>query len=99
MTNKWAAAFGLLAVLLVFGAAGSLALDSSYDQTTETRNASAEFDDQSPPVVETGRDVSGTLATLLPLFGYVAVPLGILGVLSLGGIAYINRQSSGGIGR
>jgi uncharacterized membrane protein YphA (DoxX/SURF4 family) len=99
MTNKWAAAVVLLAVCIVFAAAGVQALSASYDATTETRNASSAYADQSPPVLETGRDVGGTVASLLVPLGFVAVPLGILGLITLGGVAYTVNQSSGGLSR
>ncbi|WP_435067702.1 hypothetical protein [Haloplanus sp. C73] len=89
----------LLAVCLVFAAAGAQALSASYSETTETRNASAEYADQSPPVLDTGRQVGGTISTLLPALAYVGVPMGILGILSLGGIAYLKNQSPGGMSR
>jgi TRAP-type C4-dicarboxylate transport system permease small subunit len=99
MSNKWAAAIVLLAVCIVFAAAGVQALSASYQQTTETRNASSAYADQSPPVLETGRDAGATITTLLPTLAFVAVPLGILGVLTLGGVIYTTNQSSGGVHR
>lgn len=99
MTNKWAAAVVLLGVCLVFSAAGIQALSASYSETTSTRNASADYADRSPPVLDTGRQMGGTLATLLPPLAYVGVPMGILGIVSLGGIAYLTNQSSGGLNR
>jgi uncharacterized membrane protein YphA (DoxX/SURF4 family) len=100
MTNKWAAAVVLLAVCIVFAAAGVQALSASYDQTTETRNASAEIADQSPPVLETGREAGGTVASLLVPLGFIAVPLGILGIITLGGVIYVANQSpAGGLSR
>ncbi|WP_251342426.1 hypothetical protein [Haloplanus halophilus] len=96
--SKWTAAFALLGVLVVFGAAGTLAMDAAYQQTRETRNASASIADPTPPALETGREVGGGLSSMLPLLAFVAVPMGILGILSLGGIAYV-RRSSGGLSR
>jgi hypothetical protein len=96
MTSKWTAAMALLGVLVVFGAAGTLALDAAQTDTTQTRNESAAYADPSPPVVETGTQVSSTLASGIPLFAYVAVPMGILGILTLGGAALTrNIRSSG----
>jgi len=99
MSNKWAAAIVLLAVCIVFAAAGVQALSASYDATTETRNASTAYADQSPPVLDTGREVGGTITTLLPTLAFVGVPLGILGIITLGGVAYTANQSSGGLSR
>jgi hypothetical protein len=99
MSNKWAAAVVLLAVCIVFAAAGVQALDASYSSTTETRNASSAHADQSPPVLETGRQAGGTITTLLPTLAFIAVPLGILGVLTLGGILYTANQAPGGLSR
>jgi hypothetical protein len=99
MTNKWAAAVVLLAICLVFAAAGAQALSASYSETTETRNASTQYADQSPPVLDTGRQVGGTISTLLPTLAYVGVPLGVIGIISLGGIAYLRDQSPGGMSR
>jgi len=99
MSNKWVAAIVLLAVCIVFAAAGVQALSASYDATTETRNASTTHTDQSPPVLDTGRDLSGTVATLLPTLAFIGVPLGILGVITLGGVLYTANQSAGGLSR
>jgi|GEM_PF-5377790 len=99
MTNKWAAAVVLLAVCIVFAAAGIQALSASYTQTTETRNASSTIDDTSPPVLETGRQTGRTVGRLLPTLAYVGVPLGILGLISLGGVVYLVNQSPGGMSR
>jgi hypothetical protein len=99
MSNKWAAAVVLLAVCIVFAAAGVQALSASYDATTETRNASSTYTDQSPAVLETGRQAGGTITTLLPTLAFVAVPLGILGLLTLGGMLYTVNQASKGLSR
>lgn len=97
MGSKWTAAFALLGVLVVFGAAGSAALSASYDQTTTIRNDSAAYSDPSPPAVDAGKTVTNSLASLLPLLAWVAVPLGILGILTIGGT--VLRGGGRGTGR
>lgn len=96
MGSKWTAAFALLGVLVVFSAAGVSPLSAAHTDTTETRNESAAFNDPSPPVVETGETVSGTLASTLPFLAWAAVPLGILGILTLGGVAFSRSMTSSG---
>jgi hypothetical protein len=100
MASKWTAAMALLGVLVVFGAAGTLALDAAQTDATETRTESAAIADSSPPVLETGEQVSGFFAGSLPLFAYAAVPMGILGILTLGGAALTRSiRSTGRMGR
>jgi len=72
-------AFVLLAGALIIAGAGTLALNEAYYDTQDRYNASSS--DSTTDELETGRDMSSTLATLLPLFGYAAVPLGIIGLL------------------
>jgi len=94
--SKWTAAFALLGVLIVFGAAGTLALDASYTQTTETRNDSATYSDESPPAVDTGYEASSGLATIIPYLAWIGVPMGILGIITLGGVALTRSIDTGG---
>lgn len=97
MATKWLSAFALIAALVVFAAAGLLAADAAHKSTTDTRNASSTFSETSPPVVETGHRVTGTLAQAIPYLAWVAVPLGVLGILTAVGLG--RRGRSGGFHR
>lgn len=87
MASKWTAAFALLGVLVVFGAAGTLAIDASLTKTTTERTDSNEYSDPSPPALDTGRLVSVSLTQTVVYLAWAAVPLGILGILTIGGYA------------
>lgn len=92
MPSKWSTAFVLLALAVVGGAAGTAAMSASYQDSRETLNASDPSSD-GLRILDMGRDVQSSTAYLLPLFGFVAVPLGIVGLIGLG---LTRRQSRGG---
>jgi len=96
MTSKWITAFAVLGILVVFASGGILALDAASTSTTETR--SGNFSDTSPPVVETGEQLTGSIAGTVPYLAFVAVPAGILGILTIGGLA-MRQSRSGGYNR
>lgn len=84
----------LLATSLIFSAAGAAAIDASLENSrdTYTNSTSDPANATAPGVVDLGEDAGSTLATLLPLAGFVAVPLGIVGLLGLG----LTRRSRSG---
>lgn len=85
-------AFILLAGALIVASAGTLALDAAYSDTQERYDASSST--STTDSLETGKDLSSTVATLIPLFGYMAVPLGIIGLLLAVGWKSVNRGLS-----
>jgi hypothetical protein len=95
MASKWTTAFLLLALTVVVGAAGAAAMSASYEDSRQTLNASDPSSD-GLRILDMGRDVQASTASLLPLFGFVAVPLGIVGLLGLG---LVRRGSAGSRGR
>jgi hypothetical protein len=95
MASKWATAMLLLALTVVVSAAGAAAMSASYEESRATLNASAPSSD-GLRILDMGRDVQASTAYLLPLFGFVAVPLGIVGLLGLG---LLRRGSNGSRGR
>ena len=90
-------AFALLACAVIVAGAGTLALEAAY-QDTQTRYDESTSGDSTTDELETGRDLSSTLATLIPLFGYAAVPIGIIGLLLAVGWKQVT-SATGGIAR
>jgi hypothetical protein len=86
-------AFILLAGALIVASAGTLALDAAYNDTQERYNASS-GSSSTTDSLETGKGLSSTVATLIPLFGYMAVPLGIIGLLLAVGWKSVNSGLS-----
>jgi hypothetical protein len=85
-------AFVLLAFAVVGSAAGTAAMSASYEESRQTLNAS-DPSSEGLRILDMGRDVQSSMAYLLPLFGFVAVPLGIVGLIGLG------KLRSGSAGR
>lgn len=92
-------AFALLAGALIVASAGTLALEAAYSDTQQRYDQSA--GDSTTDELETGKNLSSTLAELLPLFGFMAVPLGLVGLLLAVGWNQIQSSglATGGIGR
>lgn len=74
-----AMAFILLGGLLVVGTAGIAAVDASHESTNATLNDAGE---SRPSVLDMGQDVQSAVLTALPWVALVAVPIGIVGLLS-----------------
>lgn len=92
MASKFRAAMLLLACAIIIGAAGAAALDASYTASKQTYNETHE-NQTTTDELELGRDVSASTARLVPLFAFIAVPLGIIGILA--GNAFRNRGNGG----
>jgi len=87
--SNWAAAFLLLAGLVVFGIAGIAAVSASHEDVDSTLNGSGVSE---PGVVGMGEDVQSALLTALPWLALAAVPMGIVGILAA--VAFIYPSTS-----
>jgi hypothetical protein len=83
--SRWALGFALVALLVVLTPAAMLAVDASYSDARETRNASATYSDTVAPPAETGRDVATTLGETVPWLAWVGAVAALLGILTIGG--------------
>jgi len=88
--STYGAGFLLLAGALVVGAAGTAAMASSWNSADETASGAA---DGSPPVLDMGKDVQSTLATLLPWVGLIGAVAALVGML--GSIAIVRKRDRG----
>jgi len=82
--STYGAGFLLLAGALVVGAAGTAAMASSWASGAA---------DGSPPVLDMGKDVQSTLATLLPWVGLIGAVAALVGML--GSIAIVRKRDRG----
>ena len=87
------AAFALLAGTLIIAGAGALAADAAYADTQD-RYAASETGNTTDEL-EFGLDLSSTLSQLVPLLGFTAVPLGIIGLLVAVGWKATSTTSGG----